>query len=1524
MNKLLFLYLYLIIDIMKPKIFLRKLLRGGNGGIAEIFKIDNISIDDKIIENSYISNINLDTDEFSFNEAYINTYYLHLSIFCYYYIKSNKKTELDRVEFITKSVDKIRDYVKCFVLYKILEKIININDDTGYQNKLLEAIKSTDAFDDFNDDKIEFSDTDKNFDKMKKILSGIAIIVKYSGNGTVENLKNWCNNYDEIKDDRLKAINELLLEAQKVKANKIKEVSVMTTKSDILTEIKTEVNQRVESLKQELLQKYEQSNDDNKKKIDDAIIADIEDAAIKLIEVVEKNFKDKDKNDKIDAIVKATQPDKTGYKEKKDLIEKYNDLLPYLKEKLPDELKKFVSDSNNTEVVTNFYDHYHVKYLNIEELKKGGKRRGRKSKKKTGGSDIYDKFKKILTRLKNTILSDHENAESNSVVPIRKIDYNTEYKNINQYLLFLHHDSIYSLDLNKEKFAYDLSKIYDKFSHKVSTDCVDAKCKQDLQSGLLEMINKIEDYKPSHDDSEEDYKPKLKNFLIKLSEILKNIKNKKNPFRNFKNITEIVIDDKPFADFYNSYKNFFKNILEHIQKTKNIESILQESYKSEQFNKLMEFYNKLEEFINLFIDLEKYIIIKDEENVNIDIIDEFKEYISKLYDSVEKLLSLIDNTNIKNRVEILDSNDDDVNKQKGDFEKEKDENAKIQKLINSEDVGNEDDFIKNIRPMVKTYLFIKKIKNSNENMNIDIDIADIELLNSNFKSLAFNLLRVSKLAAKLNDINRNITIIANVPEDILKKSLGIIKESINNSANEYELDDIKKNKQKLEEYIRTIQEADDVVKLADALTSQKGGKKRFYMKGGINDEIEKISEQYSEINTRISELIKNFKELTDDTKKEIESYNQNTDSLNKNSQEFEEKEKKNREKFEVLNQELQSLTENKKSSISELKRIKEDLKVKLKDNKQTIETKRSDIIKLIEKAKEKLQEKEKLINKSIDDLKIKNKDLESNITALTEDMNRLKKENQDIQSDLTSKNEELENNKAKLSELNLKKEGINSDKETNEKELNEIEKTTQESIFFPQDINYDEESANLADSSDTEKELEEELDIKNDEFKEKIKELLTIVENLYSKKDNMESIKSEDFNNFNHKIVEITGEILDLYNKYSIGGEQEIDIRGANILDIKNLLRKMLENNNNDISIIEPDIQSLFVVPISNKNNFDSLNDAINFNESKINNLIDIIYTYKDNKKYLFSITVMVKAFRLYYYKIYNKYDNYIKQITDIAKKEELKNKFKNIKAQENKEKKNKEENQQAIFDQKQEAIKNRLKNRKIPEQPSNTDTEDQKMPYIVRMRTKIDEIKTYFVNFQTILDSAGFSDLKNKLNHTSINFNETQTEISKLLNTDIGDGKKYILRNIICLIRKDNLIKLSPFSGNVTTVYVIGNNDDDLRTMTLNITYNTYNLTFIVDDKDVLTYLKFNENIYLYVPINLRIKLKYEHKIRNSINLNDGNDNFKEYTKGGAANTENANNIFNTYIIMVLNKIMENDNNGLDSFMKNSMIFEA
>ena len=121
-----------------------------------------------------------------------------------------------------------------------------------------------------------------------------------------------------------------------------------------------------------------------------------------------------------------------------------------------------------------------------------------------------------------------------------------------------------------------------------------------------------------------------------------------------------------------------------------------------------------------------------------------------------------------------------------------------------------------------------------------------------------------------------------------------------------------------------------------------------------------------------------------------------------------------------------------------------------------------------------------------------------------------------------------------------------------------------------------------------------------------------------------------------------------------------------------------------------------------------------------------------------------------------------------------------------------------------------------------------------------------------------------------------------------------------------------------------MGKNNDDLRTMTLNITYNTDNLTFIVDDNDDLTYLKFNEYIYLYVPKNLRIKLKYEHKIRNSINLNDSEDNFNEYIPGGAVNTENANNIFNTYIIMVLNKIMENDNNGLDSFMKNSMIFEA
>lgn len=393
---------------MKPKIFLRKLLRGGTG-IDDVFKMDALSINENEVDNTYISKINLNSDAFTFNEAYVNTYYLHLSIFCYYYIKQTKQ-DTDRVQFITDSIDKIKDYVKCYVLYKI---IIAINSTPKNKDKLINAIKSTDVFDDFDDNSIKFEKDESDFNKMKKILSAIALVIKYSYDTNFD-LNYLCSNYGEFTtsdSDKLSKLNEYLTTAQSNKNGKKSQEKTAVEKRDILEDIKKEVKDKLKSLRDKLFDKYKvlkSTPDSEATQISDLKIADIIAKAILILSdlgiapnldldsKLSKLFSDFDKlmdDDKISPLLKEVKElkENPNDKNKKKAFHKH-----FYEEYLKSELLKLNEEEINS-------------YLNPPAV--GGKKKVKKSK--GGNQELFGKIQE-LTNANDILLINFKDRAANA------------------------------------------------------------------------------------------------------------------------------------------------------------------------------------------------------------------------------------------------------------------------------------------------------------------------------------------------------------------------------------------------------------------------------------------------------------------------------------------------------------------------------------------------------------------------------------------------------------------------------------------------------------------------------------------------------------------------------------------------------------------------------------------------------------------------------------------------------------------------------------------------------------------------------------------------------------------------------------------------------------------------------------------------------------------------------------------------------------------------------------------------------
>lgn len=312
---------------MKSKISNRNLFKGGN--IDDIFTSLNVKEDD--ITKSYISSIDLKSDGFMFNQSYINTYYLHLAIFCYYYENSTA----NRAEYITDKVNKIREYVKYFVLYQILNKIMT-DDNEG---KYLNAIKS---MDDFDATPITFDDKEKKFVKIKKILNATAFIIKYTQ--LTPTIKTELKDYD-YTSKKIDSLNELIIKANENKG-----------KTGIPKPPPTGQDKELEKIKQEL----------NKIDISDVSSFKIFDVTTKAVEFIKKINDDTSDTNKVQLII-----DNVISEGADDLRRAYEGLLD--KDKDKDDLKEIgdiLSGEITRDAAQAFYNRFNDEYIKREILLK--------------------------------------------------------------------------------------------------------------------------------------------------------------------------------------------------------------------------------------------------------------------------------------------------------------------------------------------------------------------------------------------------------------------------------------------------------------------------------------------------------------------------------------------------------------------------------------------------------------------------------------------------------------------------------------------------------------------------------------------------------------------------------------------------------------------------------------------------------------------------------------------------------------------------------------------------------------------------------------------------------------------------------------------------------------------------------------------------------------------------------------------------------------------------------------------------
>jgi hypothetical protein len=906
---------------MKPKIFLRKLLRGGDN-IEDVFNIKSLSIIDEGVENKYISNIDLNNDEFTFNEAYINTYYLHLSIFCYYYI--NKNSNSDRADFITKSVDKIKDYVKCYVLYTILREIIG-NSDDDRKIKLINAIKSTDAFDDFNNKQVVVSVKDKSFENMKKLLSAIAIIIKYRNIDILQliaALRDFCSNFNAFLIDQsssLVTLNELLLDSQQSKTSYEKTAKSSENKMQIFDEIKKEVQAKLHQYKSRFLTEMKKKAEYDL--ITKAKIANIKNKAVQVIRIIVGKYNSDQITNIVQNAINVIDTDneqQIGKDELSDLRTEFN--------KLSDEqkndpamiiIRNLFDDESSSE---DFSSYYYEEYLKEEFINNYAVTGGKKRKlKKRGGTTVLAVFNNILSGIGSGIFS------------------------FLQQLTTITEDSV-----------------------------VDKK-----------DIDEMAVLKRSLDDNI----PKLESMQLQLSpEQLQQLRI----LIEMKDLTDILVKQYRLAPRNRDLiviNGTAKNLLYKLQEGQLQQQALESSDLPLQLGYLP---------IPLRIEDDKLkSIIKELSNPHDDLIKAIQGNRSNLSALIKKEREL----NAKN-------------------------DAIIRFLYDSDDVElptglKKDNMIK----MKRTTHLYEDIMRDN-----DLQIVDIDMIYDDLKSMAANIKSVLAILKRLSSEDILVFIDKNVDEAALIQLRQNVRRKLSSEITDYDKLENEELRKQLEGYEEILKSARSVTDLAQKIIddNKKGGFFSYKIKGGNQEELLRLTERFAEHQKNISDEISKLESGIAETTKLIKTYNENKDILGKKSE------------SEDVDQTILSLEanindaiKNKQKSIEELtkrqdeeiSRIEQSL-VSYRESKgseiEGLKTERDHLIREIKKKVAEIKELKTTTKKSIDDasgiLTEKNKIID---ILLQEKRTELEKINEIIQKtdlELINKQQQTESEERRIKE----------------------------------------------------------------------------------------------------------------------------------------------------------------------------------------------------------------------------------------------------------------------------------------------------------------------------------------------------------------------------------------------------------------------------------------------------------------------------------------------------------------------------
>lgn len=1481
---------------MKPKVFLRKLLRGGNG-ITDVFNIQPLSFDDSNIDEKYISNINFNNDEIVFNEAFINTYYLHLSIFTYYYIKNKKlsKQAPDRVGFITNTVDKIKAYVKCFVLYKLLEKI----KIPASSIKIINAIKSTDAFDDFDDTTINFNDKDSNLDKMSKILHAIAIIIKYGGNtndtSLIQTLNLWSANYDNftsVDSKELSSLNEQLSNAQSQKKSRKIEEGFIDKKSKVLDEIKKEVETKLTQLKNDFKTTYSKLKDEDKtvKLFNAAKIKQVEELAIHVIKSIRETNRDENKqkvDDYADIIIENladnAKKSNTGFDK---LFNEYDKLLKDERGDILKEIGELKDDPNNKIKASNFYKLYYEKYLKGKLLRlkpkdllgivTGGGNKKVKSKK--GGVNDNDNDNLIIGLIK----SDEFQPKDSLLLEIKSGKKITQ-KNFD----------------NEKEEAEDLDKIIEIIESKSASTANEQVIKSLVKTyEILKRLEKDDDstiFEPGDIELVYDKfqsvalnlkKVELLHEKIASEDAQKRILSgiKQDDLNKFKSTVINAIkreynetDIKNIQDAINKL-NEFKQVLadadDLIEKT---EVLLKGGSKKKKKGGNDDIETKLSNIDNDYASFVEQL--KENEKIIDDAMLKSNEFVSNYNTKKEEISKLDSSMTELNKDDTIKGKEDDTRHQIEKFTQ--DLTQKLKKEI-AEINASYDSFSKSISTanQEKDY-FLKNLKNNlliikRTKPNIEYLLAKLHQLLQ--KKLELIQQEIDKETAELKSVNEQLG------DDSVTKELNakLAEEESKNQA-------LTARKKELENNLSSLNSMHEDSKNKDTKAKEELD---TTIKQTTNTDINALIDGLQEVGLKKSLLDELEKQQAPVTKESLIAKYKDIDSITTNDQ------------LRVVLRELQQIGQS-----DDVKNYGQEFKSILQ---RYYPDATDDLKEFIERLKWYLPQDGRLMNYYTDS---EDTYKESDDIELSSDEIFIKTHGKYMLIKLFDYNPYLyillEDNEV-FSDVPLPPPQSPPPQSLPEEEEEDVFEEAYDEFF--------------TDDEETEKFSEEQKNI--NKFKNKIYDLINSFDKINNNSN--EAIKNSKLNDIDMELFAefwaiVTAIINDIKDWYSSTYEQ----KSSSIQEMKNFFKDILSTDEN-LKIADTDktffenLLNYFSTRTNSRIDYGLLNgitkeedifDKFKYTDitSFLKDLDNTNEKYSENMKSLLLITqIFVLVVNLITQKIsalkrIKIEDELIEQ--NIKKMEFLLRK----KEQQDLALIQKEDDERIAieeFNKKRHQLNLEKHNAKVT---NNLRNKDNKANYEIEFAQKIksevdnydkylklkdtDKFKTLFSLIQSYTAEAGEYDrINNEIRRIK--------SLPERLSTD--EIKFLISLTSISSVRNDEFFRLKLFHDSKLKFVDLGDEQSKNKRM-VTIKLNNKRMKFIKsDDGGYLEYFHFMQRVYIKLEIS--IELKYDYFDENKIDL-------EPPSTGGAYYTNEPNNIFNTYIIMVLNKIMEMNKDELAAF---------